>query len=295
MPMYPYYIQTIYGNSYPYDTETNVSAWQPTGTMLLVHSPLPATRAAARFYVVQPVSQGGLLSLADGSTVPLEQLQHLYGTQLDTASNGAPVFMGYPIDMNDVKNPELMTTMQLPGLVIPIWVIVLVAIAVILAAAAIIASTVAEHLKQMHALDLAAQSQDMVERLYINTDTGEQQSQWFDGATIERRTLKNGEIIDIPLNQKGQDYNIATCGKALCVILEGVDLEALADQITQPIDWEQIMMYIAITAAVVGGIYVAAKIIPSLFQKKESQYQYPPPQYYPPQQYRQAPGIEYVR
>jgi hypothetical protein len=295
--MYPYYIQTTYGNSYPYDTETNVSVWQPTGTMLLVHSPLPETRAAKRFYVVQPVLQGGLLSLADGSTIPLEQLQHLYGTQLDTASNGAPVFMGYPIDMTDVKNPELMTTMQLPGLVIPIFVIVLVAVAVIIFAAAIIANTVAEYLKQMHALDLAAQSQDMIERLYINTDTGEQQSQWFDGATIERRTLKNGEIIDIPLNTKGQDYNIATCGKALCVILEGIDLEALADQITQPVDWEQIMMYIARTAAAVAGIYVAAKIIPMLFQKKQPQPQYPPPQQYypPPQQYRRAPDIEYVQ
>jgi hypothetical protein len=199
--------------------------------------------------------------------------------------------------MTDVKNPELMTTMQLPGLVIPIFVIVLVAVAVIIFAAAIIANTVAEYLKQMHALDLAAQSQDMIERLYINTDTGEQQSQWFDGATIERRTLKNGEIIDIPLNTKGQDYNIATCGKALCVILEGIDLEALADQITQPVDWEQIMMYIAITAAAVAGIYVAAKIIPMLFQKKQPQPQYPPPQQYypPPQQYRRAPDIEYVQ
>lgn len=286
MPMYPYYVSTIYGNSYPYDTETNVSAWQPTGTILLVHNPLPETRVAKRFYVVQPVHGSGI-RLADGTTMPVEALQHLYGRQIDVASNGAPVIMGYPIDEKDITNKQIMTTMKLPGQLIPVWVIVLVCIAIIMAAAAIISIFVPEQIKQFHALDLAAQSQDMVERLYINTDTGEQHSQWFEGATIERRTLKNGEILDIPMNQAGQDWNMAQCGKAICVINEGVDMEALAGTILTQ-DWLDLIKWIVIAAVAIGGIYIAAKVIPGLFRKKLEY-----PQYYPPPE-RRVPGIPQV-
>jgi hypothetical protein len=53
-------------------------------------------------------------------------------------------------------------------------------------------------------------------------------------------------------------------------------------------DWMEIVKWVAIAALAVGGIYIAAKIIPSLIpSKKQSQYySYPPPQqYYPPQNY----------
>ena len=280
MSLYPYLIPTTFGYSYPYTTETNVSVYQPPNTVVLINQPHQETLNSSRFYVIQPVTTGGMLSLIDGTTMPISAIEQMVGRKIDTASNGAPIFMGHPVELSQVKNPEQITTMMLPGQLIAVWVIVLVCIVILVGALAIISNSwvaVNQQNANLHAYDVAAQSQDIKEREYINTSTGDVHTTYTTGDTIERRTLNNGEIIDIPLNQAGQTFNQASCGKSVCVQQQGIDTSALYDKLLDQQTWKNLINVVILGVAAVAGIYVVAKVVPGLLSRKQ---QYP--QYYPP-------------
>ncbi len=280
MSLYPYLIPTTFGYAYPYTTETNVSVYQAPNSTILINQPHQETLTSNRFYVIQPVTTGGMLSLADGTTVSATILNSMIGTKIDTASNGAPIFMGHPIELNQVKNPEQITMTMIHGLPIPIFIIVLVCIVILVGALAIIANSwvqVNQQNANIHAYDVAAQSQDIKEREFINSGTGAVHSTYTTGDTLERRTLNNGEIIDIPLNQAGQTFNQASCGKSVCVQQQGIDTTALYNKLLDQQTWKNLVNVIIIGVAAVAGIYVVAKVVPGLLSRKQQYYLPPKP------------------
>ena len=150
MPRYPYTLPTKFGKVIiPYDTEDNVPANLPPNTILSIHRPRPETRETGRFIVVQPLysSETMTLSTRTGEAIPLSYIENLIGKEIGRTPEGIPIIMGKPIDVKDAANiPATPMLLEIPCntkercALVPIWVIVLIAVAIASAAIAIIAS-----------------------------------------------------------------------------------------------------------------------------------------------------------
>jgi len=262
MPMYPYMINTKWGWTFPYDTETNVSAFMPANSLCLLHQPAPLTRTAKRAVIVQPViGVSGELMFANGETASLAEIQHLFDTQIGT-TNGIPIFMGYPIDERDVVDKKNITTTTLPGLAPPVYVIVVLVVVMLFAVGMFILPPILDHLRKLHEFDMALQAQEVVSKTYIDVDTGESSDEFFEGADVERREYRNGEGVDVALNDRGKEF----LGDNVSVWREGIDMEDLIALIEQE-KWAERIKWIAIAAVAIGGVYVAAKVLPGMLEK----------------------------
>jgi len=283
MPMYPYRIPTTFGLSFPFDTETNISEVANPGSIILLHHPGQGTLDSKRAIVAIPIEQQGLF-LTDNGLVPKEELQHLYNTQIGSTNNGTPIFFANPQSFSAPNTKFAMYSrpvkMMVPSadgtLIIGAIVLLILAVAFLLYAIGIIAGGVEQYLKQMHEMDLALQAQQVDKYSYIDTDTGETKSDWFDGADVEERTYHNGEVLDVALNQTGKDF----LGGYAQTVRQGIDMQSLFDQINNEDNLMNIIKWVVIGVVAIGGVYIAVKVIPGLIGRKQQPYYYPPPAQY---------------
>lgn len=92
-----------------------------------------------------------------------------------------------------------------------------------------------------------------------------------------------------PCGERGSVTQISECVKEVVYPdCSGVMFDTCTDSILDsfdppvpPPDWTEGLKWIAIGAVAVAGLYVAAKVLPGLLQKKPKYPQYSPPQQYP--------------
>jgi len=266
MPMYPYRIPSKYGRMiYPFDTESNVTANLLPDTLVSLHRPSPETKKTGRALIVQPIHYGGNVAVASNDRVTLADIQHLIGEKIGTTSDGVPIIMGNPIERSKIRSGVITTIpVEIPGKpkLIPIWVVVILIVAIAIMAA-VIASNVSETILRMHAMDLVLQAQQVVRREYYDLDTGKIDTKPFEGADIMIIYYRNGEVIQVALNEKGKEY----LNGHSQTVKKGKDFDDLLRDITETSWIQNMVTWIAIGAVAIGGVYLAVKIIPMLVER----------------------------
>jgi len=268
MPMYPYRIPSKYGRMiYPFDTESNVTADLLPDTLVSLHRPSPKTKETGRALIVQPIyhPKTGNLAVASNERVTLADIQHLIGEEIGTTSEGIPIIMGKPIEESKIRC-GVITTMpvEIPGKpkLVPVWVVVILIVAIAIMAV-VIASNVSETILRMHAMDLVLQAQQIVRKEYYDLDTGRIDTKPFEGADIMIIYYRNGEVIQVALNEKGKQY----LNGYSQTVRKGKDFDDLLEDLAGTSWIQNVVTWIAIGAVAIGGVYLAVKIIPMLVER----------------------------
>lgn len=275
MSMYSYQIKTRVGYCFPHTNEGNVSAKLPPSTLLSLHSPLPETREKGRFIVVQPITGSDYIKTPTGSSgkpIMVEEIMPLVGTVIQHTPEGVPIVMGHPISEHEVAPGHRLipVPIDIPGhspAVITASVLIAVAVALALGTIAVMVYLTVAEMEQTkrHAMDIALQSQKILDTEYIDIDTGIVYDEWVESCDVERRFYANGEVLLLALNDKGFSW----IGGTASIERKGLDFEKLLETIIKPKEWwEDLIMWGIIAAVAIGGVVVAVKVIPPLLKKK---------------------------
>lgn len=265
MPMYPYYIPTKFGDDWPFDTEANVPAQLPPNLIASLHYPSPTTKNVGRALIFNPIldlETNGLVT-SNGEIIGLDAISDLIGTDISSLLNSdVPVFMGNPVYSNNLSGKNV-HYVYIPSLGLDISVIVILIVCIVLALSLIIGQ-VSEEIRRYHELDLALESQKETGREYVDVSTGKTQSEWFEGADIERVYYVNGEIHVLALNQDGYDF----IGGSSAMEKEGLDWDDLLKDLEDRWGMQNIINMALYLGIGIVGIYAAVKIIPLIFKRK---------------------------
>jgi hypothetical protein len=277
MPMYPYKIMTDIGYCWPHDTESNISVHFPPSVITSLHNPLPETEETGRALILQPVlfaEVNGLVT-SDGDVIGLEEVAPLIGKNI--SNSDIPIIIGNPIYDYDVKDKNNLTSVYIPELGLGIIVTAVLIIVIAFLLNSIVSNWIDEQHKQ-HVTDTALESQETVGTEWIDVDTGETRNEYFDGADIERRYFRNGDVWGFALNQTGWDF----LGASALMERKGIDFDDLLKELEEIWEQKKLIETIILATVVIGGVYIMAKVVPSLIGRRRKP------------MYRRAPNIDYV-
>ena len=274
MSLYPYLIRTRVGDCFPHTNEGNVSVSLPPKTLLSLHNPLPETVEKGRFIVVQPITGSDYIkTVGTGKPIMVEEIMPLIGTVIQHPPEGIPIIMGHPISESEVAPGHHLVPVafNVPGHspaigICAVLVAVAVAAALITIATMVYLSIAEQEQTKRHAMDIALQSQEIIDTEYLDIDTGNVYDEYVEGCDVERRFYANGEVLLLALNDKGYEW----VGGSASIEREGLDFGELLSTILKPEEWWETLLKWGIVAAVgVGTIVILIKVVPKMLEKKK--------------------------